>query len=74
MLGTGNHKCIPHHIQATHRGNTLLGDPGNRVWIDATNTILATDRDDHPPLEQLKEQRTAKAAHINATLTRPKRE
>jgi hypothetical protein len=71
-LFTANNKCTPHHEEVTHRGHLLLGDPGNRVYIDADHNILSADREDNPSVSELLEHRQTKIDHINANLLRPK--
>ncbi len=70
-LFTADHKCTAHHNKCTHDGHLLLGERGNRVYIDAEGNVLAADRSDHPPVTELLEQRQAKINHINEHLARP---
>lgn len=63
-MATANNKCWLDHDAKTHHGRHLLGEPGNRVWIDADGTIITTDRPNHPPLPGLIAAQGAKAAAI----------
>ncbi len=63
-LATGKNRCKRCHRLKTYEDHTLYGPAGNRVATDAAGTILTTDRPDHPPLDQLKEEHAATAAAL----------
>ncbi len=63
-MATANNKCWLDHHAKTHLGHRLLGDPDDRVWIDADGNIVTADQPDHPPLPDLIAAQEAKAAAI----------